>query len=229
MNKVYLLFITMFLSLHTRSSAQKDTLFYIGDPMCSWCYGFSPELDKVLHHFENLPFKIIVGGLRAHGDETVGQLSSFLEEHWKEIHAKTGQSFSYGILKNSKLIYNTEPACRAIVTIRSIAPEAEYSFFKSLQEAFYYKNNDPTSVETFKKLASSFAIEPTKFEKYFNAAVIINETERDFLLAQSLGVAGFPSLIALKDGKLHRITNGYTSAEKIISKMEDLGFKKTYR
>lgn len=227
MNKIYILIIAMFLSLQNKSTAQKDTLFYIGDPMCSWCYGFSPELDQVIQHFQEVPLKIIVGGLRAHGDETFGQLSSFLEEHWKEINVKTGQPFRYKILENKTMIYNTEPACRAIVTIRSLAPASEYTFFKSLQNAFYYQNDDPTALSTFTRLASSLGIEPAKFEKYYSSSVIINETERDFLLAQSLDVSGFPSLIALKDGKLHRITSGYTSAEKIISKLESVGFKKT--
>ena len=217
----------MFLSLQNKSTAQKDTLYYIGDPMCSWCYGFSPELDQVIQHFQELPLKIIVGGLRAHGEESFGQLSSFLEEHWKEITVKTGQLFRYQILKNTSMIYNTEPACRAVVTIRTLAHASEYAFFKSLQKAFYFQNEDPTALSTFTGLASSLGIEPAKFEKYYTSSVIINETERDFLLAQSLDVSGFPSLIALKDGKLHRISSGYMSAEKIIAKLESIGFKKT--
>ena len=32
-------------------NAQRDTLIYIGDPMCSWCYGFAPEMDKILEAF----------------------------------------------------------------------------------------------------------------------------------------------------------------------------------
>lgn len=218
----------MFLSLQNKSTAQKDTLYYIGDPMCSWCYGFSPELDKVIQHFPELPLKIIVGGLRAHGDETFGQLSSFLEEHWKEINVKTGQPFRYQILENKSIMYNTEPACRAVVTIRMLAPASEYAFFKSLQKAFYYQNDNPTRLSTFIGLASSLGVEPAKFEKYYTSSVIVNETERDFKLARSLDVNGFPSLVALKDGKLHRLSDGFSSAQKIISKMEALGFIKNH-
>lgn len=25
----------------------KPALIYIGDPLCSWCYGIAPELDKL--------------------------------------------------------------------------------------------------------------------------------------------------------------------------------------
>ena len=43
-------------------------------------------------------------------------------------------------------------------------------------------------------MATKFGIEESKFEKYYNSPVIINETERDFRYAYTLGVQGFPSI-----------------------------------
>ena len=41
-------------------------LLYFADPMCSWCYGFSPVITELANHFaEQLPLRIVVGGLRA--------------------------------------------------------------------------------------------------------------------------------------------------------------------
>lgn len=35
-----------------------------GDPMCSWCYGFGPELAALLEARPDVPLRIVVGGLR---------------------------------------------------------------------------------------------------------------------------------------------------------------------
>jgi putative protein-disulfide isomerase len=224
MRLIFLTTLIMFLSINQKALGQKDTLIYIGDPMCSWCYGFSKELDKVTSDFVDLPLKIVVGGLRAHGTESFGSLSSFLHEHWEDVYKRSGQPFSYDILKSSDLVYNTEPACRAVVAVRAIAPEKEYVFFKALQTSFYFKNENPTDIKTFSNIAASLGIDTNKFEKYFLSPVIINETERDFQLAITMEVQGFPSLLALKDGKIHRISNGYMEAAQIEKRLISLGF-----
>jgi len=214
----------MFLNLHHKASAQRDTLFYIGDPMCSWCYGFSPQLDSVMAQFPNMPVSLILGGLRAYGTESFESLSSFLHEHWQEVQNRTNQPFQFNILNAKGLVYDTEPACRAVVSMRSISPQKEYTYFKSLQKAFYEEGRDPTSVKTFSDLAASLGVDGEKFEKHFLSPVIQNETQRDFQMAKTLHVQGFPSLVALIDGKLHRISNGYLSAGQIISTLISLGF-----
>jgi hypothetical protein len=40
-------------------------LIYIGDPLCSWCYGFGTQLSKLLQALPQIHLKIVVGGLRA--------------------------------------------------------------------------------------------------------------------------------------------------------------------
>lgn len=211
-------------SIHDPVSGQKDTIFYVGDPMCSWCYGFTPELDMVKTNFPDVPLKIIVGGLRANGTETFSELKSFLTGHWKEVHDRTLQPFSYKILENKELIYNTEPACRSVVVVRILSPESEYKYFKLLQQAFYNKNQDPTSLQTFKELAKSLGIDEAKFEIKFHSAEIIHETSKDFKLAISMGVRGFPSVIVMKNGKLHRVSNGYITGQEMIKKLIEIGF-----
>ena len=42
---------------------ETDRIIYIGDPMCSWCWGIAPELDR-LQAWTTLPFDVVVGGLR---------------------------------------------------------------------------------------------------------------------------------------------------------------------
>ena len=36
---------------------------YVGDPMCSWCWGFAPALEQLERRY-GLPLKVVMGGLR---------------------------------------------------------------------------------------------------------------------------------------------------------------------
>jgi protein-disulfide isomerase-like protein with CxxC motif len=40
--------------------------------------------------------------------------------------------FNYDRLKDESLVYDTEPACRAVVVARSMKPEIELDFFKDV-------------------------------------------------------------------------------------------------
>ena len=41
-------------------------LVYLADPMCSWCYGFSPVIAAIAERFEDrMPLQLVMGGLRA--------------------------------------------------------------------------------------------------------------------------------------------------------------------
>jgi putative protein-disulfide isomerase len=38
-------------------------LVYVGHPMCSWCWGFAPVLERLIDALR-VPIAVIVGGLR---------------------------------------------------------------------------------------------------------------------------------------------------------------------
>ena len=40
------------------------TLYYFGDPMCSWCWGFRPVLEQVDLEYPELKRVTVMGGLR---------------------------------------------------------------------------------------------------------------------------------------------------------------------
>ena len=35
---------------------------YVGDPMCSWCWGFAPVLERMTEVYE-IPIRVVVGGI----------------------------------------------------------------------------------------------------------------------------------------------------------------------
>lgn len=201
-------------------NAQRDKLLYVGDPMCSWCYGFTGPLQQVKDSFQQLEFMMVMGGLRAGGQESMSSLKSFLREHWHEVHVRTGQPFNDDILSDNAMIYNTEPACRAVVSVRKIAPENEYLFFKALQKSFYAEGKDPTQLDNLVAVAVSTGVDKDSFLKVFQNQETMLLTENDFARSENLGVSGFPSLLLYKDGKYIKLSNGYDSYDQIVKKLE---------
>ena len=105
-------------------------LLYIFDPMCSWCYGFAPVIEAIAEHFgDRLPVKLMVGGLRA--GNTVAMTAKdrdYIRGAWTRVGAASGQPFDFAFFDREHFVYDTEPACRAVVTVRSMAPDKALAF-----------------------------------------------------------------------------------------------------
>lgn len=198
----------------------KPTLIYFGDPMCSWCYGFSPEYSKALDALEGkVEMEFIMGGLRPYNTQVMTDLAEFLQHHWEEVSKRSGQPFSYDILKEATIKYDTEPACRAVVTVKMMKPEIAFDFFKKIQTTFYSDNKDPNLTATFVALAEEFGLDKKTFEQLFESNEIKDATREEFAFSGEMGVHGFPTVVLKKGEKLFLISNGYTEAENLIAKI----------
>lgn len=183
--------------------------------MCSWCHGFSPELDKIILDNPEFDLKLVMGGLRPYSTEKAIDMANFLKSHWVEINKRTNQPFSFNILKDQSFIYDTEPASRATVVARTMNPLIEYDFFKAVQMAFYRDNKDTNKLETYIPIAAKFELDLTAFEKIFNSGEIKTRTKADFHISQQLGIKGFPSLVLKHNGNFTQLSNGYTTAKNV--------------
>jgi len=205
----------------------KAQLIYFGDPMCSWCYGFSPEMSEALDSLaEDVDFQIVTGGLRPYNTETMADLGDFLQQHWEDVNKRSGQPFSYEILKDKTFVYDTEPACRAVVLMRVLKPESEFEFFKEVQTQFYQKNKNTNLTETYAELATAFGLNKTEFAKKFESDEFKEKVKEDFTYAQNIGVQSYPTLVLKNGDDLYLIAQGYVEAETIIEKCEKILLQK---
>ena len=193
------------------------TLIYVGDPMCSWCYGFSPEFSQAGEQLaDRVRVKLIMGGLRPYNTETMTDLADFLTHHWEEVSARSGQPFRYDILKQSAMVYDTEPPSRAVVAVRELAPAQEWAFFKAVQEAFYYRNKNPNETATYVEIAEAMGIDGEQFKALYESAALKEKVRADFVTSGEMGVRGFPTVILEKGGQYYLIANGYTTADRVV-------------
>lgn len=205
------------------------SLIYIADPMCSWCYGFGPELAALLDGLPGLPLEIVVGGLRPYNAQVMDEaLKATLQDHWRKVAEQTGLPFSPDGLARENFIYNTEPACRAVVAARMLAPQASLAVFHAIQQAFYAEGKDVTQAEVLGPVAAAALTDsgvPTDaagFLATWNSEAAIRATNEDFLQTQRWGITGFPTLVLERDGRLDMVTSGYVPMPTLIELLQTL-------
>lgn len=203
-------------------NAQNPVLIYIGDPMCSWCYGFAPEITELKEKLPQYEFKLIVGGLRPGGTETMAELGEFLSHHWQEVAERSGMPFNHGIIGDSSFVLDTEPGCRAVVAAREMDASIELPFFKAVQHAFFVENKDMRDPDTFTEIAKNFGLDTNEYRKKFESEETRYSTRADFQLAAEMGVRGFPSVVLRHNGQLYLVANGYRKTEDLSKTIENI-------
>lgn len=217
------LLLLLMLIFFTSSCKSQNTmkLIYVGDPMCSWCYGFSEELAAVVKNYEkDLELEVVMGGLRPYFDKPISEMKDFLSHHWEDVNKASGMPFVYGILDRADLVYDTEPPCRAVVVIREMSPNHELDFFKACQSAFYYENKDMSQTESYHGILNELQISTEAFDKLFHSDEMKLKVKEDFKRAKEVGVNSFPTLLFQVNGETHILAQGYVKSAKIIEKIE---------
>lgn len=203
---------------------QGPHLVYFADPMCSWCWGFSPVLRAVADRFgDDLPIHLIPGGLRPGTREPMDARDrADVRDHWKHVQEASGQPFDFAFFERDCFVYDTEPPSRAIVILRRRGMQTALAALQRIQHAFYARNQDVTDPEILAGIAGALGVDAQTFRDEFASDAARNETRADFLLAQSAGVRGFPTLIAGPGAAnpYALITHGYQPAERVIPFIE---------
>ncbi|RFB67476.1 MULTISPECIES: DsbA family protein [unclassified Herbaspirillum] len=206
-------------------------LVYVGDPMCSWCYGFGKELTELTERHPDLPVEIVVGGLRAGATDVLDDAGKqFRLTHWARVEAASGLPFNReGLMARENFVYDTEPICRAVVAARILAPEADLlAIFRALQHGFYVEAVDTTDGRILSRLATDalalagHAIDADMFYRVWSKENTIAAAHSDFRRARALGVQSFPTLFLEKDGELMNLSPGYVSVNELDANLRSI-------
>lgn len=188
-------------------------LVYIGDPMCSWCWGFAPVLDGLRHEF-GLPVEVVVGGLRP-GPAAVPldqTMKRFLRREWSRIHEVTGQPFDFSTLDREGWVYDSLLPAIAVAGVRERKPVQTLAFFTRVQQAFYAEAVDVTDPSAYVPLVGGFGLDGEEFSAFLGSPEGEKAAAQDFALAARMGVQGFPTLLFRReDGRLVLLSRGYAA------------------
>jgi putative protein-disulfide isomerase len=197
-------------------------LWYFADPMCSWCWGFSPVIDALRSRYrERLQIALVLGGLRP---GTATPLSSAARDeilhHWRAVHARTGQPFGFDHALPPGFVYDTEPPSRAVLAVASVDAALTFAYFRVVQSAFYAEGRDVTQVDVLASLATDQGIDAATFRARFDSEAMRARTLAHFAHARRAGVRGFPALILQQDTKLTPVSEGCQPLDVVDAAIE---------
>lgn len=199
------------------SEQTEKEIIYVGDPMCSWCWGFAPVLQQIERDYtKDAPLRLIVGGLHAFDTDPMNdQYKATIKHHWEQVAEATGQPFNYAFFDREGFVLDTEPACRATVIVRNMKPEALLSFYERIHKGYYVEDTDTTKLETFLDYAAKDGIDTVAFAEAFESEATKQETMDDFSWCQQSGVTGFPTVVLREDDTMAALTVGYQPFDSI--------------
>jgi putative protein-disulfide isomerase len=203
------------------------TLIYVADPMCSWCWGFSPVLEEIRRLYQDrVRFQLMLGGLRPGNTERFNESKrGYILQHWHAVHERTGQPFNFDFQMGPSFTYDTEPASRATMVTRNLAPGKEWDFLKRVQEAFYVQNGDVTKPEVLEKLGVALGMEALPFRQAFHASQTKQLVWEDFDQSRQLGVSGFPTLLGRDRQSVSMLSHGYQDVANLAPLIEQFLLK----
>lgn len=199
-------------------------LIFVGDPMCSWCYGFGKEMTALVESMPDLDVQVVLGGMAAGSTSVLDDAGKqFRLTHWARVEQMSGAEFNRdALLARKNFVYDTEPVCRAVVAARLIEPSADLlKVFRAFQRAFYVDGLDTTNGEVLSLVgaqaltAEGFNVDAQAFHQVWASEEAIQAARADFALTRKLGVSGFPSLFVEADGKVGQLSSGYATAARI--------------
>jgi putative protein-disulfide isomerase len=199
-------------------------LIFVGDPMCSWCYGFHKELATIVEAMPTLEVQVVVGGLAAGSTQVLDDAGKqFRLAHWARVEQLSGAQFNReALLARKNFVYDTEPVCRAVITARLIKPSVDLlTVFGAFQRAFYVDGLDTTNGKVLAAIGASaltaagFDVDADAFLTVWSSDEAVQITRADFALTRRLGVSGFPSLFVELNGKIEQLSSGYTPAASV--------------
>ena len=104
------------------------TLYYIHDPMCSWCWGFRPVWDQVQDELQDtVHIQYVLGGLAPDTDQPMpAKMQVSIRSNWQRIQREIpGTEFNYDFWTICQPRRSTYPSCRAVIASKMQQPLLE--------------------------------------------------------------------------------------------------------
>lgn len=198
-------------------------IIYVGDPMCSWCWGIAPQLDELQRRLPGTGFRVVTGGLRPgpNAEPMSDELAGHMEHEWTLINQATGQPFDHRTIERRDFLYDTEPACRAIALVRLFDPPRAWPLFKRIQRAFYAEGVLTINLEALLPLVEEVGADAPALKAAFDSEEYRDAAWADFTVAREWGIHSFPTVIARVGEQGHLLTIGYSNAEVMLERLPE--------
>ena len=194
---------------------KKPILYYVYDPMCSWCWGYRDSWLKLSAALlsEQIEIRYQLGGLAP--DSTVIMpvaMQEKLQSIWHKIHTQLGTQFNFDFWTECKPQRSTYPACRACLIARDQGKENEMLF--AIQQAYYLQAKNPSLSSVLSTLAKEIGFDKKWFEQQLHSEDVNKQLKQEISSSRQLPIQGFPSLVLAIQGQFIPISIDYLDWQK---------------
>jgi putative protein-disulfide isomerase len=202
--------------------APPATLYYVHDPMCSWCWGYRPAW---LALKSGLPPGVVVanvvGGLAPDTDEEMPEAMRLkIQAHWRRIEGLLGTAFNFDFWTCCHPRRDTYKACRAVVAARRHGLEEE--MIEAIQRAYYERALNPSEPDVLARLGGEIGLDEAAFRDELYDERTESAFQVQLSLARELGVDSFPSLVLESPGGRRRIQVDYRNPASTLSAIGEI-------
>ena len=193
------------------------TLYYIHDPMCSWCWGFQSCWTKVKQQLpDTIEIKYCLGGLAPDTDQPMPEeMQINIRDTWRSIQKEIpGTKFNFDFWDQCQPRRSTYPACRAVIAARLQGAEEEMN--SAIQQAYYCHGQNPSDNDTLIQCARRTGLDIKQFTKDFYSTQLAELFRQEMLFCQTLQVYSYPSLVLQHQQKNYPINIDYTHPDLIL-------------
>lgn len=201
------------------------TLFYVHDPMCSWCWGFRPTWDEVESALiEHLPIRYLLGGLAPDSNQPMPlALQKSIQSHWRTIQARIpGTEFNFDFWHVAQPRRSTYPACRAVIAARRIDPNLEKPMIKAIQQGYYLQARNPSDESVLADFATDIGLGRDQFLSELRQPETALQLQQEIQWARLMGVSSFPGLVLKLGQGIHVIKIDYLDPSRVVKPVQRL-------
>ena len=199
------------------------TLYYVHDPMCSWCWGFRPVWMEVISKLNSdIKTQYVLGGLAADNNQPMPEaMQKTIYNTWQTIQSEIpGTEFNFDFWTKCKPRRSTYASCRAVIAAAN--QQKENDMLLAIQQAYYLHALNPSDDSTLITLAKQLNINLAAFEFDLNSNTTTDKLKQEFELRDRLYVNSFPGLVLEAQGKQHSIKIDYNNADNILNEIYSL-------
>jgi len=197
-------------------------LYYIHDPMCSWCYAFTQSwtnLQKMLP--ASMQVTYVVGGLAPDNTEPMPiSTQKMIQQAWQKIEQTVPDvRFNWDFWSQNTPYRSTYPACRTVLAAKKQQPTSEIKMIRTIQAAYYQKAQNPSLLETLQECAREIGLDTVQFAQDVVSTEIESELQREILLARRMDVYSYPSLRLQHREQFHTVTIDYHHYQTMLDQI----------
>lgn len=200
----------------------QQTLYFVHDPMCSWCWAFRPVWQQVQAALpDSITTVRLLGGLAPDTDEPMPEsMQNYLQDAWRTIQQRVpGTRFNFDFWSDCRPRRATYPANRAVIAAKLQDAGFEEPMIEAIQQAYYLHARNPSDTDTLIALAGEIGLDVSQFSEALSSSATQDYLQQEIHQGRQMGVSSFPSLVLESEGSFKPLQHDYLDVGSILEQI----------